>query len=69
MDFRWLAHMARVAERGKLDALFFQDSVSVVGSGGLHGNAPFNVRSGRQGAYRAGERHRSLGRKYQPYRP
>ena len=48
MDFRWLAHMAQVAERGCLDALFFQDSVAVVGSAGLHGTQPFNVRSGRQ---------------------
>ena len=48
LDFRWLAHMARTAERGKLDAMFFQDSVAVVGSGGLYGGRPFNVRSGRQ---------------------
>ncbi len=48
MDFRWLAHMARVAERGKLDAMFFQDSAAVVGSAGLHGTQPFNVRNGRQ---------------------
>ena len=48
MDFRWLAHMARVAERGKLDAMFFQDSAAVVGSGGLHGTQPFNVKNGRQ---------------------
>ena len=48
MDFRWLAHMARTAERGRLDALFFQDSVAVVGSAGLHGTQPYNVRSGRQ---------------------
>ena len=48
LSFRWLAHMARVAERGRLDAMFFQDSVSVVGSGGLYGQQPFNIRSGRQ---------------------
>ncbi len=48
MDFRWLAHMARVAERGKLDAMFFQDSAAVVGSGGLHGTQPYNVKNGRQ---------------------
>jgi len=48
MDFRWLAHMARTAERGKLDAMFFQDSAAVVGSGGLHGTQPYNASSGRQ---------------------
>ncbi len=48
LDFRWLAHMARVAERGKLDAMFFQDSAAVVGSGALYGGQPFNVRNGRQ---------------------
>ena len=48
MDFRHLVHMAQTAERGCLDALFFQDSVAVVGSAGLHGTQPFNVRSGRQ---------------------
>ncbi len=48
MDFGMLAHMAQVAERGKLDAMFFQDSAAVVGSAGLHGTQPFNVRSGRQ---------------------
>ena len=48
LDFRWLAHMARTAERGKLDAMFFQDSAAVVGSGALYGGQPFNVRNGRQ---------------------
>ncbi len=48
MDFGMLAHMAQVAERGRLDAMFFQDSAAVVGSAGLHGTQPFNVRNGRQ---------------------
>jgi len=48
LGFRHLADMARIAERGKLDAMFFQDSVAVVGSNVAYGNKPFNVRSGRQ---------------------
>jgi N-acetyl-S-(2-succino)cysteine monooxygenase len=48
LGFRHLADMARTAERGKLDALFFQDSVAVVGSNVSYGNQPFNVRNGRQ---------------------
>ncbi len=48
LDFRYLVSMAQTAERGKLDAMFFQDSVSVVGSGALYGSAAFNLRSGRQ---------------------
>jgi FMN-dependent oxidoreductase (nitrilotriacetate monooxygenase family) len=47
-DFRWLAHMARTAERGKLDAMFFQDSVAIPGSNVVYGGKPFNVRNGRQ---------------------
>jgi FMN-dependent oxidoreductase (nitrilotriacetate monooxygenase family) len=48
LDFRYLAAMARTAERGKLDAMFFQDSVAVVGSNVSYGSQPFNVRNGRQ---------------------
>ncbi len=48
IGFRHLAHMARTAERGKLDAMFFQDSACVVGSGGLYGRPPFNIQNGRQ---------------------
>ena len=48
LSFPHLAAMARTAERGKLDAMFFQDSVAVVGSGGLYGGQPFNPRNGRQ---------------------
>jgi FMN-dependent oxidoreductase (nitrilotriacetate monooxygenase family) len=47
-SFRWLAHMVRVAERGKLDAMFFQDSAAVVGSNVAYNAEPFNVRNGRQ---------------------
>ncbi len=48
ISFRWLAHMARVAERGKLDAMFFQDSVAIPGSNVGYGHQPFNVKNGRQ---------------------
>ena len=48
LDFRHLAAMAHTCERGKLDCMFFQDSVAVVGSGALYGGQPFNVRNGRQ---------------------
>src|SRR5712671_3930261 len=48
LSFRLLADMARMAERGKLDAMFFQDSAAVPGSAGLYGGKQFNVRSGRQ---------------------
>jgi FMN-dependent oxidoreductase (nitrilotriacetate monooxygenase family) len=48
LEFRYLAEMARTAERGKLDALFFQDSVAIPGSVATYGAPPFRVRSGRQ---------------------
>jgi FMN-dependent oxidoreductase (nitrilotriacetate monooxygenase family) len=48
IEFRYLAEMARVAERGRLDALFFQDSVAIPGSNVTFGGQPFNVRNGRQ---------------------
>ena len=48
LDFKHLVSMAQTAERGKLDAMFFQDSVAVVGSGGLYGGQKFNPRNGRQ---------------------
>jgi FMN-dependent oxidoreductase (nitrilotriacetate monooxygenase family) len=48
LTFRYLAEMAKTAERGKLDALFFQDSVAVVGSNVSYGSQPFNPRNGRQ---------------------
>lgn len=48
MSFHMLANMARMAEHGKLDAMFFQDSAAVPGAAGLYGSKPFNVRNGRQ---------------------
>src|SRR6476469_24718 len=48
LSFRHLADMARMAEHGRLDAMFFQDSVAIPGSAGLYGGKPFNQRSGRQ---------------------
>ena len=48
LGFKHLVSMAQTAERGKLDALFFQDSVAVVGSSATYGNLPFNPRNGRQ---------------------
>ena len=45
MGFRFLA---RTAERGKLDAIFFQDSAAVVGSVGLPGVEPYLIKNGRQ---------------------
>ena len=40
--------MARTAERGKLDCMFFQDSVAIPGSTAVYGGQPFRVKSGRQ---------------------
>ncbi len=48
MSFRLLADMARMAERGKLDCLFFQDSVAIPGSTAVYGGQPFRIKSGRQ---------------------
>lgn len=48
LGFRHLVAMAQTAERGKLDTLFFQDSVAVVGSNVAYGRPPFNPRNGRQ---------------------
>jgi alkanesulfonate monooxygenase SsuD/methylene tetrahydromethanopterin reductase-like flavin-dependent oxidoreductase (luciferase family) len=48
LSFAGLVDIARTAERGCLDALFFQDSVAVSGAGGLDGRPPFNPRTGRQ---------------------
>jgi len=43
-----LLHMARTAERGKLDCMFFQDSVAIPSSTAVYGGQPFRVKSGRQ---------------------
>lgn len=48
MDFNWYVRMAQTAERGKIDTLFFQDTVAVGGSGGLGGTSPYRPGSGRQ---------------------
>ncbi len=48
MDFRLLADMARMAERGKLDCMFFQDSVAIPGSTAVYGGKSFREKSGRQ---------------------
>ena len=48
LSFKHLVEMARWAERGKLDCLFFQDSVAIPGSTASYGAPPFRVKSGRQ---------------------
>lgn len=48
LSFRHLADMARIAEHGKLDAMFFQDSAAIPGSSAFYDGKRFNVRSGRQ---------------------
>ena len=48
LGFRHLVEMAQTLERGKIDAMFFQDSVAVVGSNVAYGSPPFNPRNGRQ---------------------
>ncbi|HTR86383.1 MAG TPA: LLM class flavin-dependent oxidoreductase [Reyranella sp.] len=48
LSFKHLVDMARMAERGKLDCLFFQDSVAIPGSTAVYGGQPFRVKSGRQ---------------------
>ena len=48
LDFRHLVAMAQTCERGRLDCMFFQDSVAVMGSNVTYGSPPFNPRNGRQ---------------------
>ena len=48
LDIRLLAEMARMAEHGKLDCMFFQDSVAIPGSTAVYGAKPFRVKNGRQ---------------------
>jgi FMN-dependent oxidoreductase (nitrilotriacetate monooxygenase family) len=48
MDFRWCVEMARTAERGKLDAIFLQDTAAIGGSAGLDRQTPFRPANGRQ---------------------
>jgi len=48
MDFNWYVRLARKAEAGKLDCVFFQDTAALNGSGGLDGKSPYRPSSGRQ---------------------
>ena len=48
LSMKHLIDMARTAERGLLDCLFFQDSVAIPGSTATYGGLPFRVKSGRQ---------------------
>jgi FMN-dependent oxidoreductase (nitrilotriacetate monooxygenase family) len=48
MHFPYYVEMARTAERGKLDAIFLQDTAAIAGSGGLDGTSPYRPRAGRQ---------------------
>jgi len=48
LSMKHLIDMARMAERGLLDCLFFQDSVAIPGSTATYGGLPFRVKSGRQ---------------------
>ncbi len=48
MDFAWYVRMARTAERGCIDTLFFQDTAAINGSGGLDGKSPYRPAQGRQ---------------------
>src|SRR5690348_5235332 len=48
LSMKHLLDMARTAERGLLDCLFFQDSVAIPGSTAVYGGQPFRVKSGRQ---------------------
>src|SRR5207249_3102486 len=48
LSMKLLVDMARMAERGKLDCMFFQDSVAIPGSTAVYGGQPFRIKSGRQ---------------------
>jgi FMN-dependent oxidoreductase (nitrilotriacetate monooxygenase family) len=48
LSMKHLVEMARTAERGLLDCLFFQDSVAIPGSTAVYGGQPFRLKSGRQ---------------------
>ena len=48
LSMKHLIDMARMAERGLLDCLFFQDLVAIPGSTATYGGLPFRVKSGRQ---------------------
>lgn len=48
MEFAQYVRIAQAAERGKMDAIFFQDTVAVNGSAALDGISPFRPKQGRQ---------------------
>ena len=48
MSFAHYIAAAQVAERGKLDCIFFQDTAALNGSGDLDGTGPWRPRTGRQ---------------------
>ncbi|WP_249120297.1 LLM class flavin-dependent oxidoreductase [Plastoroseomonas hellenica] len=48
MDFAQYVRIAQAAERGKLDTIFFQDTVAVNGSAALDGVSRFRPKQGRQ---------------------
>jgi FMN-dependent oxidoreductase (nitrilotriacetate monooxygenase family) len=48
MDFGWYVHMARTAERGLIDCVFFQDTAAVSGSANLDGVGAVRPRVARQ---------------------
>ncbi len=48
MDFAQYVRIAQTAERGKMDTIFFQDTVAVNGSAALDGISPFRPSQGRQ---------------------
>jgi N-acetyl-S-(2-succino)cysteine monooxygenase len=48
MHFPYYVEMTRTAERGKLDAVFLQDTAAVAGSAGLDGTSPYRPSAGRQ---------------------
>jgi FMN-dependent oxidoreductase (nitrilotriacetate monooxygenase family) len=47
MDFGRYVALARMAERGLMDCVFFQDTAAVPGSAALDGSAPFRPEGGR----------------------
>ncbi|MFZ4409523.1 MAG: LLM class flavin-dependent oxidoreductase, partial [Paracraurococcus sp.] len=48
MSFAHYVAMARTAERGLLDCIFFQDTAAVNGSAALDGGSPWRPAAGRQ---------------------
>src|SRR3954471_2640252 len=48
LSMKLLADMARTAERGRLDCMFFQDSVAIPGSTAVYGGKAFREKNGWQ---------------------